>query len=242
MPEALKIRCGNCGATLKLKDASAAGKTVRCPRCQKAFVVELPRVPTATADSINADPDDEFSAALQSLPAPDASSDREGSREQVVLHGGPPPEAASPASDTPKEKRSRKRKKLDPEKLQRQIYLGWIVGGGIGGAIGAAIWAVVGRSTGYEFGWLAWGVGAFTGIGRHIGGPSYGDSRSGGIAEAIALFSIVLGRLLASHALTENPLDALDVALGFFFDPLGFLWGALAGFTAYRIGSGSEFD
>ena len=115
MPEALKIRCGNCGATLKLKDASAAGKTVRCPRCQKAFVVELPRVPTATADSINADPDDEFSAALQSLPAPDASSDREGSREQVVLHGGPPPEAASPASDTPKEKRSRKRKKLDPE-------------------------------------------------------------------------------------------------------------------------------
>jgi hypothetical protein len=39
-----------------------------------------------------------------------------------------------------------------------------------------------------------------------------------------------------------DPLSALVFALGLLLNPLGLLWCALAGFTAFRIGSGSQFD
>ena len=139
-------------------------------------------------------------------------------------------------------KRRRKQPKQDLAKLERRIIVGWILGGLIGGGVGAAIWTVGGNYTGYEFGFLAWGVGALAGIGLHVSGQGYGESRSGWIAVAIALFSIVIGRFAIFWSFTGSAIDALDIALGFFVDPLGVLWGGLARFTAYRIGSGSQFD
>ena len=96
--------------------------------------------------------------------------------------------------------------------------------------------------TNCEFGGIAWGVGALTGIGMHIGGQGYGDSRSGWIAVGMALFSIVMGRFVTFLLFSGDMVDSLDLALGFFFTPLALIWGGLAGFTAYRIGSGSQFD
>lgn len=37
---AISTECAHCGARLKLKSAAALGKSIRCPKCQKAFVAE----------------------------------------------------------------------------------------------------------------------------------------------------------------------------------------------------------
>ena len=70
--------------------------------------------------------------------------------------------------------------------------------------------------TNCEFGGIAWGVGALTGIGMHIGGQGYGDSRSGWIAVGMALFSIVMGRFVTFLLFSGDMVDSLDLALGSF--------------------------
>lgn len=42
MADPLKVECPHCGGSLKLKDRSAEGKKVRCPKCEETFKVELP--------------------------------------------------------------------------------------------------------------------------------------------------------------------------------------------------------
>ncbi len=42
MPDPLKVECPHCGGSLKLKDRSAEGKKVRCPKCEEVFKVQLP--------------------------------------------------------------------------------------------------------------------------------------------------------------------------------------------------------
>jgi hypothetical protein len=241
MDEQVKVDCRSCGTTLKLK-ASLAGKTVRCPRCKQPFVVEIPTAGVRPEEEESADPDDQFVAALQALPKPEKSAGR--AARDVVTHRPPEPRPANviePVAPTNKQRR-RRRPKQDFASLERRIMIGWFVGGLIGGGIGAAIWAAFAHFTNYEFGGIAWGVGALTGIGLHIGGQGYGDSRSGWIAVAMALFSIVMGRFVTFLLFSGDVLDSLDLALGFFFTPLALIWGGLAGFTAYRIGSGSQFD
>jgi hypothetical protein len=237
-----KVQCTTCNVTLKLKDASFVGKTVRCPRCRKTFVVEDPSGGKAAAEEESSDPDDQFLAALRTLPPPEKSAGRADA--EVILHRAPePPRQATVIEPVvPVQKKRGKRTKVDFESLQRQIIVGWIVGGLIGGGIGAFIWAAVGHYTGYEFGWIAWGVGALTGIGMHIVGQGYGDGRSGWLAVGIAMFSIVVGRFVTFLLFTGDVVIAIAAALSFFFTPLSLLWGGLAGFTAYRIGSGSQFD
>jgi hypothetical protein len=43
------VSCSACGSKLKLKDASAVGKKVKCPKCQEAFVVPAPQKQKAVA-------------------------------------------------------------------------------------------------------------------------------------------------------------------------------------------------
>lgn len=42
MPDPLKVECPHCNGSLKLKDRSADGRKVRCPKCQEIFKVQLP--------------------------------------------------------------------------------------------------------------------------------------------------------------------------------------------------------
>jgi predicted Zn finger-like uncharacterized protein len=52
----ISIQCPHCSGTLKVRDESAAGKKVRCPKCEEPFVVELPVEDDFTGDSFaNAD-------------------------------------------------------------------------------------------------------------------------------------------------------------------------------------------
>lgn len=60
MSDSLKVECPHCGGSLKLKDRSAEGKRVRCPKCQEAFKVELPDEDLDIVDDLEDDLGDDF--------------------------------------------------------------------------------------------------------------------------------------------------------------------------------------
>jgi hypothetical protein len=73
MSDALSVQCPKCGAKLKLKNRSAAGKKIPCPKCSKPFVVELPPdddefAALAEADEIAAEGEDDESEGPSRLP------------------------------------------------------------------------------------------------------------------------------------------------------------------------------
>lgn len=76
---------------------------------------------------------------------------------------------------------------------------GAIIGGVVGGAIGAAIWAAIAYFANLESGWVAWGIGALTGLGVFLGGGKNGGAVSGVVAVVIALASICAGKYAAIH-------------------------------------------
>lgn len=71
-----------------------------------------------------------------------------------------------------------------------------IIGGALAGLVGAVIWAGVAYFTGYEIGWIAWGVGGMVGLGCFW--ASKGNSNQlGTIAVVITLLSILAGKYAA---------------------------------------------
>jgi phosphate/sulfate permease len=71
-----------------------------------------------------------------------------------------------------------------------------IIGGILGGLVGAVIWAGISCFTGYEIGWIAWGVGGLVGLGCTWGGQG-GGRPLGVVAVVITLVSIVAGKYAA---------------------------------------------
>ncbi|HRQ72738.1 MAG TPA: hypothetical protein PLU35_06895, partial [Phycisphaerales bacterium] len=57
-----------------------------------------------------------------------------------------------------------------------------LVGAIIGALVGAGIWGLVSYQSGYEVGWIAWGVGALTGLGMLLGARDSSDVATGGLA------------------------------------------------------------
>jgi hypothetical protein len=92
------------------------------------------------------------------------------------------------------------------------IPLKGIVGAAVGAAIGALIWALVSKFTGYEIGWIAWGVGALAGFGAVMMG---GRGRAMAvIAAVLALAGIFVGKVYAVElALGDHLGKEADAAL-----------------------------
>lgn len=70
--------------------------------------------------------------------------------------------------------------------------------GAVGGAIvGAIVWAVIAVSTGYEIGWIAWGVGGAVGYGAYA---LEGRGKTSGIVCALlAAVAILSGKYMVIH-------------------------------------------
>lgn len=73
-----------------------------------------------------------------------------------------------------------------------------IIGGVLGGLIGAVIWAAISYFTGYEIGWIAWGLGGLVGLGCVLAAKSTGKLL-GAAAVVITLLSILAGKYAAVH-------------------------------------------
>jgi hypothetical protein len=76
------------------------------------------------------------------------------------------------------------------------ILLTTLIGAAIGGAVGAAIWAAICYNTGFEIGWIAWGVGGLTGAGAAIGARGHAGVATGGIAVLVAICAILAGKYI----------------------------------------------
>lgn len=72
---------------------------------------------------------------------------------------------------------------------------GGIVGAAIGAFAGALIWAVLSASTGYEVGYVAWGVGGLVGFGAVLLGGR--GTAMGVLCAILALVSIFAGKVLS---------------------------------------------
>ena len=84
--------------------------------------------------------------------------------------------------------------------------IGGATGAVIGGAIGAAIWAGIAVGTGYEIGWIAWGVGILAGLGAFLGAKRQGSPAVGGIAVLVAIVALLGGKYATVQLLIDKEL------------------------------------
>ena len=67
----------------------------------------------------------------------------------------------------------------------------------VGGTIGALVWALIARLSGYEIGFIAWGVGIAVGMGSIMFGGR-GDA-NGVLCALVTVAAIFAGKVLAIH-------------------------------------------
>ncbi len=79
-----------------------------------------------------------------------------------------------------------------------------LIGAFVGALVGAGIWGLVSYQSGYEVGWIAWGVGALTGLGMLLGARDSSDVATGGLAAVIALFGVICGKYFANVATIDD--------------------------------------
>lgn len=96
------------------------------------------------------------------------------------------------------------------------------------GLLGAAVWAAIGYFTGYEIGWVAWGIGALAGMGaRRFGAretrrfdrklkrmvrerSAPAGPVSGGLAALAAVACVLAGKVLVVHLMAPAPAAAVE--------------------------------
>jgi hypothetical protein len=98
-------------------------------------------------------------------------------------------------------------KKAKPESSGDGFVKG-LLGAVVGAVVGMLIWFFLIKATGYEIGWVAWGVGALTGVGARVVGAD-GCFRLGLVAGVLAFLAIVGGQYLALRSLTMKEFDKL---------------------------------
>lgn len=87
-----------------------------------------------------------------------------------------------------------------------------VVGGIIGGVIGAAVWAGVVYFTGYEVGWIAWGLGALVGF-LYARGCHAGGVLAGILASIITIGSIGLGKYTVVELTIQQEIGTEEEAI-----------------------------
>jgi hypothetical protein len=71
---------------------------------------------------------------------------------------------------------------------------GALAGGVIAGSIGALVWAGIAYFTGYEVGWVAWGVGGLVGFGVVLGNSGNRSRAAGIIAVVITVMALMAAK------------------------------------------------
>src|SRR5689334_3385074 len=99
--EPVTIACPHCHVRMKLKDGSALGKTIKCPKCAEPFVAAAP----ATVGAVAGAPMKKKRPASETSPPPDEDDD-----------DAPP--------DEPKKKKKKKKKRKKESSVPLPLILG----------------------------------------------------------------------------------------------------------------------
>jgi hypothetical protein len=94
------------------------------------------------------------------------------------------------------------------------------IGGLIGSIIGAAVWAAVAYFTGYEIGWIAWGVGVLCGFGVAIGTRGQGGPPAGVLAVLLSLLGIAGGKWFANEWYLDSFYNSDDLVISAIADDI----------------------
>ena len=253
--ELVAVACPHCDAKFRLK-ASVLGKPRTCPKCSDKFTPKAAAVRTKPVKPIpvleEADEDEDFMKSLSAAAKDSRSADAEEEPETDEAE-----ELAPRRSKVSSGKKKKKSRSSSGGGFAMPGILGWIVGGTLGGSVGAGIWAAVGYFSGFEVGWIAWGVGGLTGLGVGAVASANGeaDSASGFTASVIAILSVLAGKYLVVHLLVDQVIGQLQGAdpavqqggqalkQAVFlssFGPIDLLWFFLAAGTAFKLGSGQQ--
>jgi hypothetical protein len=254
--------CPHCDKKLKVKKPELIGKKVKCPGCSQPFRLQAQQQeetyslsqPKKEPKAASAADDDWFSALGEAA---------QSEQSQAPAHAS---STLPPRVDKPKKKKKKPRE-FGPEPVPGSEYdddrygygveagmgggmIGAMIGGGIAGVIGALVWGGIIYGTGYEVGYVAWGIGALVGFGVLLGSQEYSGVTSGIVALVLANLSIFFGKcfgisLLVSDMFGINPLFSPITLISATFqtlEPIDGLWILLASFTAYRIGANEHED
>jgi hypothetical protein len=149
-------------------------------------------------------------------------------------------------------------KKAREEQFEAGTVVPALLGGGLAAAVGGSIWALIVIATGYEIGFVAWGIGILTGLGVVL----CSNGQRGLPLQAIAVFTSVLGVVVgkyvtffyflrnaverkfgvdaASHVglFSEKAMDSFSQNIVSMLSPFDLLWVVLAVMTAWKIPRG----
>lgn len=200
----IHLKC-ECGATLKVP-ATAVGRRAKCPKCGAVLTVTAPPVEADSAAG-----DDLFGELAKQERSVAAATPTDAPPRVVGGMATPCPECGSAMAAgavlctacgyNTRTGKSARLASTGPgaaavaagvAKSVGSFALGCVLSL-VGGLLGATVWFFVAMGTGYELGFVAWGVGLAAGAGMAIGARMAGPL-PGVIASGIALLSIVVAK------------------------------------------------
>ena len=178
----IRFKCNNCSKKLKVPK-EYVNRKVKCPDCETILVV-----PPATEETDNSDGD--LRNMLSGLDEGEAIEDER-------------PEPKPADSEAPEPKLPKKPSPVSGVAADASRYLRAVAFGVVAAVIGAFVWAGIAKVTGYELGFVAWGIGLLTGMGVLMGGAEAG-TKLGVTAAVIAICGILGGKVLVINWIYEE--------------------------------------
>jgi len=168
-----------------------------------------------------------------------------GEARRLVMSIGAPAQAPAPPA-VPAE---------PDEEVGSGSLAGALIGGAVAAAVGGGVWGLIVNATGYEIGYLAWGLGLLSGLGVVIASGGKKGPALQVLAVVSSLAAVLFGKYLSfAHALKEvvTEKEGAEVAekisllspgaVQLFLDnftqiltPFDAIWVILAVITAWRI-------
>ncbi len=82
-----------------------------------------------------------------------------------------------------------------------------LIGACVAGLVGALVWGAIAHFSGYEVGYIAWGIGLIVGGGALVFGGGEGGAPTGVMCAVVAALSIIAGKYMAFSWTVSSALD-----------------------------------
>ncbi len=259
----IEFACPNCKKQYCVKE-HLAGKSAKCAKCGNRLKVPAVVADLAGEDDLGTWFDDELSATASPVATSPVTPTRSKAKKSCTACGSPLNDGAVVCVACGYDTRSGKKhetKKVVEDDVEEPSATGHATSlargalfSAIGAALGAVLWVVVVMITGYEIGWIAWGLGFAAGAGMAIGHEDDDGTTAGIVAAGISILGILGAKFFVFEhlkSMLENAGISLELAeqiagepitFGSLFGPIDGLFILLAVASAYKIGSGQVTD